>query len=167
MSWTTPVTTFAVHDVLTAAEMNAIGANLAFLHSGTLAKTETTASSASTTGTTELVIASLAFTADGTTSVELDFTAVGIFKTVATDVFNVLLYDGSTAGSGTALAGWNTGNVGTGSAGVYVRKILTPAVGAHTYTALLVRSSGTGTASCYAQTGPPSEPSILAVKMAS
>lgn len=56
MSWTAPITTFVVNEVLTAAEMNAIGANLLALYDSPLtmavptpASTQTISSSSSAT----------------------------------------------------------------------------------------------------------------------
>lgn len=161
MSWTTP-RTFVAGEVETAAIFNAhLRDNLNFLKSGVALSTESTTASAAVSA--ETVVASQAFTADGSTLVAVEFTASAVLKSVATDLFNVILYDGPTAGSGTALAVWASGNVGTTTPGIYVRKILTPSAGAHTYTARIVRSSGTGTGQVYAQTGPPAEPMCISV----
>ena len=164
MGWTAP-RTFVAAEVETAAIFNAhLRDNMLFLKSGVALSTESTTASASVSA--ETVVLSQAFTADGATLVAVEFTAVAVLKTVGTDVFNVILYDGPTAGSGTPLAVCTTGNASATSGSVYVRKILTPTAGAHTYTARIVRSSGTGTGSVYAQTGPPPEPMCISITQA-
>lgn len=161
MSWTAP-RTFVTGEVETAAIFNAhLRDNLNFLKSGVALSAEVTTSSAAVSA--ETVVASQAFTADGSTLVEVAFTANAVIKTVSTDLFNIILYDGPTAGSGTSLAVWSSGNGGTTSAGVIVRKILTPTAGTHTYTARIVRASGTGTGQVFAQGTAPVAPMCLSV----
>jgi hypothetical protein len=73
------------------------------------------------------------------------FSWYNVTLTVATDSFKILLYDGPTAGSGTNVAQWLLTIAANGGSGV-TRAILTPSAASHTYTARLVRNSGTGTA---------------------
>jgi len=102
-----------------------------------------------TSGTTELVVATLAaFTPDGSTEIELVFNWNRVTFSVGTDTFLMRLYDGPTAGSGTLLIdsliiqGSGSTEPGAGS----VRWRGTPSNASHTYTARIVRNSGTGTA---------------------
>lgn len=150
MVWTAP-RTWVASEIPTSSNMNLhIRDNELFLKSGVALSTAGSASVGPTSGTTELVVCTApAFTADGTTIVELSFSWYNITQTVATDLFFVRLYDGATAGAGTQLAQHFPPNA-LNSGGGYTRAVFTPTAGAHTYTARLVRSSGTGTASVIA-----------------
>lgn len=149
MGWTSP-RTWVTSEVVTAAQMNAhVRDNLLFLKSGVAAVSTITASVGPTSSTTELVVASQAVSLDGSTLVEIAFTWYNINKTIAGDTFDVYLYDGPTAGSGTLLAHWiapgaavSSTVIGSGS----IRSIITPSAGAHTYTARIARTAGSGTA---------------------
>lgn len=149
MSWTAP-RTFVAGEVETAAIFNAhLRDNLLFLKSGVALSSTVTTNQGPTSATTELVLAtSPAFTADGSTLVEIVFSWYAIAQTVSTDVFLVKLYDGTTPGSGTQLAQWLNSAAGatTSMGSGFIRAFITPSAGSHTYTARLVRSSGTGTA---------------------
>jgi hypothetical protein len=146
MGWTAP-RTWVTGEIVTAAELNAhVRDNMNFLKSGVVASTTVTANVGPTSSTTELVVASApAVTFDGTTQVEVMFSWYNVTLTVATDSFKILLYDGPTAGSGTNVAQWLLTIAANGGSGV-TRAILTPSAASHTYTARLVRNSGTGTA---------------------
>lgn len=150
MGWTTP-RTWVTGEVVTAAELNAhVRDNVNFLKSGVYAQQTLTTSSSSTSGTTELVVASApAITFDGTTPAEVTFNWQNVALTVGTDTFRVRLYDGPTAGSGTQIAEWLLAVATTGGSG-FIRAIVTPSAGSHTFTARLVRTAGTGTASVFA-----------------
>lgn len=116
-----------------------------------------TSSSASTSGTTDLVVLTLgSITGDGTAQVEIEFDAYNAVGTVATDTFFVSIWDGATAGSGTKLAEKLivlNGNLNSG--GLHVRAIDTPSAGSHTYTARIQRNAGTGTMQIAAAAGRP------------
>lgn len=163
MAWSTPPTPGA-GSIWTAAQVAIIAADLNFLKSGVAFSTEVTTSSAAVSA--ETVVATQVVTVDGSTLVAVEFSANAVIKSVGTDLFNIILYDGATAGSGTALAIWSTGNGGTTSPGVYVRKILTPTAGTHTYTARIVRASGTGTGQVFAQATAPAAPMCISVTQA-
>lgn len=151
MAWTTPRTWVAA-EIVTASNMNThVRDNLSFLRDTRMTPDVfVNANVGPTSATTELVVASLAaFTPDGSTNMELEFTWYNVTQTVATDIFLMKLYDGPTAGSGTQLTqALLTPGANTGS-GV-VRHRFTPTNASHTYTARLVRSSGTGTATLVA-----------------
>jgi hypothetical protein len=154
MGWTNP-RTFVTGEVETAAIFNAhLRDNLNFLKSGVALSNEITSSSAAVSA--ETVLATQAFTADGSTLVAIEFTFNNLLKTVGTDNFLITLFDGATAGSGTQLSAWASGNAsGTTSPGGYVRKVLTPSAGAHTYTARIIRNAGTGTGQVFAASTSP------------
>jgi len=155
MGWTAP-RTWVAGETATAAQLNThLRDDLTFLKSGVAAVTTITTSSGSTTGTTELVIAtSPAVTLDGTTLVTIQFTWYNIQLTVATDSFLVRLYDGPTAGSGTQLGQWLLIPAANGGSGI-LRATITPSAAAHTYTARLVCNVGTGTALLFASATTP------------
>lgn len=162
MGWTTPHT-YATSDVVTAANLNETRDNLTFLKSGVALVSSVTSSQGPTSGTTELVVAtSPAFTADGSTLVAIDFTWYNINESVAGDFFQVKLYEGTTPGAGTQLAQWihNGAPSSTVIGGGLVRAVVTPSAGTHTYTARIVRSSGSGTATLSASS---TAPAILMV----
>lgn len=150
MSWTAP-RTFVAGEVETAAIFNAhLRDNLLFLKSGVGLVTSVTAAVGPTVGATELVVATApAFTADGSTLVEVMFSWYSTTLTVATDTFLMRLYDGPTAGSGTQIGEAFIPQLALGPGGI-VRAILTPSAGSHTYTARLFRNAGTGTATANA-----------------
>lgn len=160
MSWSTPVTTFAVHDVLSAAEMNAIGANLNVLKVGLIAPTLVTSTSAATTGTTPLTLAtSGVFAANGTTQAKITFSYRDLQTSVGTDTYTISILDnGTQIGQGftpnPAAAMTNTG-------GGSVRAVHTPSAGNHTYTVVITRIAGSGTATMLAL---PTAPAILTVE---
>lgn len=145
MGWTAP-RTFVTAEIETAAIFNThLRDNLLFLKSGVANLTNQNTSVGPTSGTTELTLdTSGSVTFDGTTLAEISFSWYNISQTVATDVFFVRLYDGSTQ-----LQQWFN-DISANGGGGNMRAVLTPSAGAHTYTARLVRSSGTGTASMVA-----------------
>lgn len=144
---------FSAHQTAgVSSGLNAMRDDIQFLYDGIGATTAVTSSSASTSGTTELVLASATVTGDGSTPVIIAFSWYNINLTDAGDDFRVLLYDGDMPGSGTPLAEWVASGafLGSGSTVVgsgSVRADDTPSAGSHTYTARLVRNSGSGTAS--------------------
>lgn len=107
-----------------------------------------TASSSATS--TSLTVASTTITAPGGIPYELSFSWYNVIKSVATDVFLVQIREGATVLATFLL---NTTNVNGGSG--YVRTVLVPATGNHTYDAVLTRSSGTGTGTLSATTSTP------------
>lgn len=105
-----------------------------------------------TSGTAELTLSTSAtIEFDGNTDVDVEYSFYNITLTVPTDVFLVRLYDGATP-----LAQWLL-NVNTNGGSGNLPASLTPAAGMHTFTAKLVRSSGSGTASLYATVPTPAE----------
>lgn len=150
MTWTTPPT-FSVGAVLTAGQMTILADDINFLRNGVAKLTSVTATQGPTVGTTELLLATApAFVADGTTLVEIGYSWYNVSQTISTDIFFMRLYDGASVGSGTQLAEYLlpaavVGAAGNGGGG-YIRSVITPTAGSHTYTARIVRSGGTGTA---------------------
>lgn len=148
MAWSAPHV-FVVFEVLTAAHMNAIGDDLTFLKSGAAAFTSVVANVGPTAGTVELTVATLITSFDGSTQILLEYTWFVIDKTVPGDTFAVRLYDGGTQVGGA--------RVEDGSGGV-MRAVITPSAGSHTFTAKLVRTAGSGTAT---QTSTVNNPAFL------
>lgn len=163
MAWTTP-RTWVTSEVVTAAEMNAhVRDNMNFLRTGVAQITTVTANAGPTSATTELVVASApAFTPDGSTVVEIMFTWYNVTLTVSTDSFLMRLYDGPTAGSGTQIGQWLLNSATNGGSGV-LRYVTTPSNASHTYTARLVRNTGTGTATMVASATTPAVISVAQV----
>jgi len=127
--------------------------NAAWRHSYafTPVRTSPNAAVGPTSAATELVVCTApSVTVDGTTEVEVTFGWYNFIQTVATDLFIMKLYDGPTAGSGTII-GYFLIAPAINAGGGFMRANNTPASGAHTFTARIVRSSGTGTASCNMQ----------------
>jgi hypothetical protein len=122
--------------------------------------TVVTSGSSSTSGTTELVLASSgAVTYDGNTKVRFSFAWYNVVQTVATDFFLIKFYDGPTAGSGTLLAqALLQPALNSGSGTFWIDN--TPSAGSHTFTARLVRSSGSGTAALSAASTAPATLSV-------
>lgn len=149
MVWTNPLT-WVASQIVTAAQLNLhLRDNLNFLKNGVASSVIGTANVGPTVGTTELVLASNAVTLDGSTLVEVSYSWYNINKTTAADTFDVYLYDGPTAGSGTPIAHWIFSGSAVSSTVLgsgHIRRTLTPTAGAHTYTARLVRTGGAGTA---------------------
>lgn len=151
MTWGTPPTP-AAGTVLTAAHIQTIADDLNFLKSGVATLTTQSASVGPTTTTTELtLVTSGSVTFDGTTLAEVSFSWYNMSQTVSTDVFFVRLYDGSTQ-----VAQWFS-DISANGGGGNMRAVLTPTAGAHTFTARLVRSSGTGTGSMVAGAASPAQ----------
>lgn len=100
-----------------------------------------TAGSPSTSGATQLTLATADIVSNGTSKWEAAWSWYNVVKTATADVFLVHLYDESTL-----LASWllNIGVLNGGSG--YLRREWTPPAGERTITARLVRASGTGTA---------------------
>lgn len=163
MAWTAP-RTWVASEFVTAALMNThLRDNLLFLKSGIFASTLVTANVGPTSATTELVVASApAFTPDGTTPIEIMFNWYNVALTVTTDVFLMKLYDGPTAGSGTQIGQYLLSSLASGGSGV-LRYTYTPTAVSHTYTARLVRNSGTGTATMSASATAPAVISVAQV----
>lgn len=149
MGWTAP-RTFVTGEIETATIFNThLRDNTLFLKNGVASSVIGTANVGPTVGTTELVVSSNALTLDGTTLVEVSYSWYNINKTAAGDTFDVYLYDGPTAGSGTAIAHWIFTGAAVSSTVLgsgHIRRTLTPSAGAHTYTARIVRTGGAGTA---------------------
>lgn len=122
------------------------------LYSDTLAPTMAAGTVISPAAT---VCTSPAITFDGATKVEVEFNWYNIVKSVATDVVVVQLFDGATQ-IGSFLLNTQVVNGGSGA----VRAILTPTAGSHTFTAKVLRSSGTGTAQMAVNS---TQPSILSI----
>lgn len=104
-----------------------------------------------TSGTTQLIIDQITYTSSsGLRPIELMFTFFRAAATVANDAFDITLYEGTTPGSGTQLAALRVPSLtfggGTQTPGGIVRVSLIPSSGAHTYTARIARTGGTGTA---------------------
>lgn len=156
MSWTAP-RTFVTGEIETAAIFNThLRDNLNFLRSGVFTQQNVTAGVGPTSGTTELVLATITPpTFDGSTPIELTAGWYNITKTVAGDNFNIALYDGATAGSGTQLENWITAVSATSTGSGVISTIITPTAGVHTYTLRIFRTSGTGTASLSAGASTP------------
>lgn len=110
-----------------------------------------TAGSFTTSAATELTLATVTVTCDGTTPVEVQFTWYNFVKTVAGDTFLWKLYDGATQ-IAQALSE-NTAVVNT--AAKPLRTVLTPTAGSHSFTAKIVRNTGTGTAQAAPTTSAP------------
>lgn len=159
MGWTTPRTWISAEKPSAATMNTHIRDNLIDLRTGQRASTILTSSGSPTSGTAELVIASSGNVAcDGTIPLEIQFSWYHITLSVSSDVFFLHIYDGATAGSGTALGNWRI--TGTANSG-HVRGILTPSAGNHVFTARLNRGSGTGTATLF---GSADSPAILTVR---
>lgn len=106
-----------------------------------------TANSADTSGTNDLVVATLgAITGDGATQVQMMVQVYNATVTVSTDTFFLQIWDGATAGSGTKLASaLIVPNGSSNTGGLHLMCADTPSSGSHTYTARIQRNSGTGT----------------------
>lgn len=160
MAWTAP-RTWVAGETVTAALLNThVRDDLNALTVGEV--TTVTSGVGPTSGTTQLILATSAeITGNGIDAFEVAFSWYNITKTVSTDVFLVALYDGDTAGSGTQLTQWLLIILANGGSG-YLRTLVTPSTGAHTYTARLYRSAGTGTASLAAAATTPAQLSVRA-----
>jgi hypothetical protein len=159
MVWSTPPT-FTAGVLVPQAQLQVLSDDLTFLrNTDAVAPVLVTSNSSATSGTTELVLATLgAYTADGSTEIELAFSWYFFGGTVAGEQYIVRLYDGPTAGSGTQLAGCVQITATATSVlipGDTIRHRYTPAAGSHTYTARVVRNTGTGTVTLNASSTAP------------
>lgn len=111
--------------------------------SAMIGNSQVTTGTFTTSSTTELTLATVTVTCDGTTSLEVEFTWYNFVKSIAGDTFLWKLYDGATQLQ--QALNENTAVVNTGNKPL--RAIVTPTSGSHTFTAKIVRNTGTGTAS--------------------
>lgn len=118
-----------------------------------------TANASATSGTNERTVATLtpADDFDGTTEYEISFSYFALVQSVTTDVFNVRIYDGATQ-----IAGFRPPSAT--APGGHVRCVVTPTAGSHTFTARVVRVSGTGDGTLNASAAQPA--TLLAVPLA-
>lgn len=144
MAWTNVVTRAAGY-IITATNWNEVINNLTFLRNGVYTVSTGTVSVGPTSSTTELTLSSITPpTFDGSTAMVLSYSWYNVTQTVSTDTFFIRLYDGSTQVAQYFLI------PGSNCGGGTVQVALTPSAGSHTFTARIVRNSGTGTASVVA-----------------
>lgn len=100
------------------------------------------------TGTEVTLVTAPAITGNGAAQVKISVAWWSMASTVATDVFEVRIKDGATQLAAFRIKNQTAG--GQSEAGGAVFTIATPSAGSHTYSAVVVRSSGTGTGTFFA-----------------
>lgn len=110
-----------------------------------------------TSGTTELTLATVTLTTNGTSRYEISFNWSNISTVTASDTFTLRLYVDSTLLDGHFLAAASA----TSRGGGFTRRTFTTTAGSHTFTARLVQSGGTGTGTLAASTTSPAELAVV------
>ena len=135
MPWTTPKTDFAPGNVLTAAQMNAIGDNLEALYApiqrlGYQARTTSSTSSQTTfAAASDLFASSITFTADGSSAYRIEFFCGEYTTNAANRYLNLSLSIGGTQ-TGNVVYGTNLGGLNIGS--IFLQRWIVPTSGSKT-----------------------------------
>ena len=156
MAWTNP-RTWVAGETVTAAYLNTnVRDNLNSLRAGIVTSTSAVSNQGPTSGGQEIVGTPnpLTITTDGFQTIELSYSWYNLLETVTGDICLIRLFEGSVAGTGNELARLISlsygGSINYG--GGYIRAVLQPSAGSHTYTSRILRSAGTGTATVLAST---------------